>query len=185
GPPTARPTKYSAMSLVQTTARSHIVKVRPAASAAQRKASDPAAIQRVPAAAQSGSASRVATAMMATPTLPARAIAQPAPDPSASIPTAARSVAMIAAPVRPSRPRPQSRAHSQPIPSTAASTSSVIATPPAHTAPNASGAKISAERILSLSALGLAGTNRGAVTAFAAVVIAQRLLEIGLAEIGP
>src|SRR5215831_917464 len=173
------------MSLAQTTANNQIVRIRPAASATQRKASDPAAIQSVPKAAHSASASRVTLAMIAMPRLPARAIVQPAPDPNASAPTAAKSVAMMAAPVRPSRPRPQSRAHSHPIPITAASTRSVIATPPAHTAASAIGAKINAEMIRSLSALGLAGANGGAVTAFAAVIVAQGLLEIGLAEIGP
>src|SRR5260221_1616 len=58
---------------------------------------------------------------------------------------------------------------------------------PTPTAGSATGAITRAERIRSRSELSLASarSNGGAVATFAAVIVAQRFLEIGLAEIGP
>src|SRR6185437_9860927 len=92
-----------------------------------------------------------------------------------------------------------SRAHSQPIPAPASATSAGRNGEPSHTAAKATGTITRDDRIRSASPL-VAGrrvmgstaagstsarAGRGAVAALAAVEIADRLLEIGAAEIRP
>src|SRR5258708_40321036 len=91
------------------------------------------------------------------------------------------------APVAPKPPPVASGANPKHIPATASSTRADSQAPPSHTAASATGAITRAERIRSRSELSLASarSNGGAVATFAAVIVAQHVLEIALADIGP
>src|SRR6185437_4162317 len=168
---------------------SHSTVPRPPTRASQRKAAVPRVTHSAPPAAQSGSAVRRDAAMASTTAEPAKASATAPPrwTPHSREPTEMTPVAAVAAPVAP-KPWPvASRAHSQHIPKVMSSTSAASHQPPSHTAASATGAMTKADMIRSLSVLGFgsARSNGSAVATFAAVIVAQRLLEIGLAEVGP
>src|SRR5260370_108323 len=134
----------------------------------------------------SDSARSPSCATTATPAL-TRPRTTPRQAPSNRARTEITPVATVMAPVAPKPPPGGSRAHSQHIPATASSTRADSQGPPSHTAASATGAITRAERIRSRSELSLASarSNGGAVATFAAVIVAQRFLEIGLAAIPP
>src|SRR5580658_7762111 len=94
-------------------------------------------------------------------------------------------VSKTTAPTVANLPRPQRRPHSHPIPAAASRSTSATQGGPNHTAASTGGARTSAETIRHRSVLELAGAKRGAVAAFAAVIVAERVFEVALAEIGP
>src|SRR5438132_590538 len=176
------------MSVAQTTAKIHSRVCRPASAAEpshnSRTQGNP--IHSAPRASHWGSRSRSREATQRTTAAPAVVTAIAAAVPAITAATTARTtVATNSYPAIPSRPPRHRRAHSQAIPTAASAVTIGSQGEPNQAAATAIGASTSADRIRSASRLGSARAKRGTVTAFAAAIVGDRLLEIGAPEIRP